>query len=84
DVPFERLVEELAPTRSLARHPLFQVMLSLQNNAGAAVDLSGAQQVGKLSTHESAAAKFDLEFTVGEVFGPGGVPAGLRGAVIAA
>uniref|UniRef100_UPI0005655879 AMP-binding protein n=1 Tax=Streptomyces sp. NRRL S-37 TaxID=1463903 RepID=UPI0005655879 len=30
------------------------------------------------------AAKFDLEFTVGEVFGPGGVPAGLRGAVIAA
>ncbi|MFI0041391.1 condensation domain-containing protein, partial [Streptomyces mutabilis] len=84
DVPFERLVEELAPTRSLARHPLFQVMLTLQNNAGAAVDLSGAQQVGKLSTHESAAAKFDLEFTVGEVFGPGGVPAGLRGAVIAA
>ena len=79
DVPFERLVEDLSPARSLARHPLFQVMLTLQNNTQAVLDLPGLQT--SLIDAGQAPAKFDLSFGLGEVFDPDGTPAGLRGGV---
>ncbi|MEW1640415.1 condensation domain-containing protein, partial [Streptomyces sp. NPDC093801] len=79
DVPFERLVEDLAPARSLARHPLFQVMLALQNTSEAELDLPGLV-VGSLAAARTP-AKFDLSFTFGEAFDADTAPAGLQGTV---
>ncbi len=84
DVPFERLVEELAPARSLARHPLVQVMLTVQNNAAATLDLPGVRSRGATASAGAPMARFDLDVSVGEAFGADGVPAGLRGGVTGA
>src|SRR5581483_778035 len=58
DMPFEKLVEELRPERSLSHNPLFQVLFSLQNAPRQAFELSGL----KLNLMESSSntAKFDL------------------------
>ncbi|WP_329101145.1 amino acid adenylation domain-containing protein [Micromonospora sp. NBC_01699] len=82
DVPFERLVEELSPVRSLARHPLFQVMLTVQNQAAAVLELTDVD-TGHVGS-EARTAKFDLELGITEEYGPARQPQGLRGELIGA
>ncbi|MFE3262527.1 amino acid adenylation domain-containing protein, partial [Nocardia sp. NPDC059229] len=64
DVPFERLVELLAPERSQARNPLFQVMLAFQNLDRTSIELPGLT-VGTLDLDENI-SRFDLQFTLSE------------------
>ncbi|MED7948424.1 non-ribosomal peptide synthetase [Streptomyces sp. BE303] len=79
DVPFERLVEELNPTRSLARHPLFQVAMVLQSTEEAEPELAGLR--AESLPAGTGVAKFDLNVTLEEFFGPDGAPAGLDCAI---
>ncbi len=58
DLPFERLVEELAPERDLSRSPLFQVLFSLQNAPAGELRLPGLT-LAPVETG-AAVAKFDL------------------------
>ncbi|WP_159057176.1 condensation domain-containing protein, partial [Streptomyces scabiei] len=60
DVPFERLVEVVNPARSLARHPLFQVMVVYLASGGDDTVLSGLDT--RRDDVAQTTAKFDLSF----------------------
>ena len=77
DVPFELLVEVLNPARSTARHPLFQVVLVVQNNEPAAVRLPGVE--ARREPFDTGIAKFDLALGLAERLAGDGAPAGLEG-----
>ncbi|GFG95660.1 amino acid adenylation domain-containing protein [Mycobacterium timonense] len=84
DVPFEVLVDRLNPTRSLAHHPLVQVVLAWQNFAredGVPAGLAlGDLQVTPLAA-DTQVARMDLTFTLGERWNSAGQPAGIGGSV---
>ncbi|HEX5870667.1 MAG TPA: condensation domain-containing protein, partial [Longimicrobium sp.] len=66
ELPFERLVEEVAPERGLSHTPLFQVMFALQNvDAGQGSGIAGLWLEpfrGEIRT-----VRFDLELDLHEV-----------------
>ncbi|HEV2852358.1 MAG TPA: non-ribosomal peptide synthase/polyketide synthase [Thermoanaerobaculia bacterium] len=64
DLPFERLVEALAPDRDLSRAPLFQVLFVLQNTPLGALDLPGL--TFETVPVETETAKFDLSLLLDE------------------
>ncbi len=65
-VPFERLVERLAPARELSHAPLFQIMLSL-NNADSSEFASVPGQAVRLGhDRRRLVSKFDLTLNVTE------------------
>jgi amino acid adenylation domain-containing protein len=71
ELPFEKLVAELQPERSLSHSPLFQVMFTVQNAGGGGAALPGLSVSGVGA--ERASAKFDLSLTLTAT------PQGLRG-----
>jgi len=73
DLPFEKLVQELAPSRDLSRQPIFQTMLVLQN-AGAESPRLGELRLAPIVS-EQTTAKFDLVLALEDTVD------GLRGAL---
>ncbi|PWS44446.1 hypothetical protein DKT74_11575, partial [Streptomyces sp. ZEA17I] len=65
-LPFDHLVEALNPPRSLARHPLFQVMLAWQSIADGPAAF-GPDATARLAAVPSGTAKFDLTLNAGEL-----------------
>ena len=74
DVPFEALVEDLAPVRDLSRNPLVQVMFQLQNAPREELRLGGVEAVAE--PVEAQATRHDLEVHLVEADGE------LRGQVV--
>ncbi len=79
-MPFDRLVEVLNPARSLARHPLFQIMLALQNATDGDLDLPGLKITGEAPGRHSV-SKFDMTVAFFEQRAADGTPRGLHGKI---
>ncbi|AJT63313.3 Dimodular nonribosomal peptide synthase [Streptomyces lydicus] len=81
ETPFDQVVEAVAPPRSRAHHPLFQVLLAFQVEPPRLPEVPGLTvRHRELATDT---AKFDLTFTLTEHLkrgsgGPGGITGGIE------
>ncbi|HWM05339.1 MAG TPA: amino acid adenylation domain-containing protein, partial [Actinophytocola sp.] len=75
DLPFEWLVEVVNPARSIARHPLFQVMLSMNGVRQAPPTVPGIELA--LVDVPTGTAKVDLSLNVREHLAADGSAAGI-------
>ncbi|KAA2256064.1 amino acid adenylation domain-containing protein [Solihabitans fulvus] len=75
DVPFEEVVDAVNPPRRPGRQPFTDVVLALQNNAWARLDLAGVES--RVEVVRTGAARFDLLVDVLDDYGPDGDPQGL-------
>ena len=78
EVPFERVVDAVAPERSSSRSPLFQVLLEFQNTANPHLELPGLGV--DVVPVDVGVAKFDLQLSLSEQRGKDGVAMGFDAA----
>ncbi|WP_320784829.1 non-ribosomal peptide synthetase [Streptomyces sp. CRN 30] len=79
DVPFESLVEAVNPARSLAHHPLFQVMLALNNTPRPAAGFGELEVTPQAVRSQSA--RMDLSVSLAEQHDADGSGAGISGVI---
>ncbi|MDQ0418061.1 nonribosomal peptide synthetase DhbF [Croceifilum oryzae] len=77
DVPFEKLVEVLNPARSRSKHPLFQIMIAMQNTPD--LKWSAPELEAHFHLSNTGTAKFDLTLEFRESFDAEGNGNGLQG-----
>lgn len=75
EVPFEHVVEAVNPERSMAYHPLFQVLLTLQDSRVPSLDLPTLTSTLRPVT--SGAARYDLVVDFKEDLAPNSGAAGM-------
>ena len=85
DVPFEVVVDRLNPTRSLAHHPLVQVLLAWRSLHLKPGDAAAASALGELHVTpiplDTGTARVDLSLSLAEWWGEAGSAAGIHAVV---